>query len=317
MTAILFPFRIDKPSPQATIVKEVGKRINADVYAYAAKDTEFPPGISPIWIPNTKSGKVLRYIRAYLCDIDIIHTGPYTHNIVAPLGRISQSAQIVHTLHAVDGGAERKWLVKNADMTTAVSQFVAQESGYQADAVVPNGVSFDRFTPDVAAQSERFIYVGRLEKQKNASLLPDIARKTDRIIDVYGDGSLKDEIQDTAPDNLNIHGWISRNKLPAKYSSAAAMICPYEREGFGMTVLEGLASGTPVVGLRSGALPELIIDGENGFLVDELDPSRWSQTLEMVSECDMTDVRASVSHFQWSQVAERYYQIYTKLLNES
>jgi glycosyltransferase involved in cell wall biosynthesis len=310
---ILYPFRIDKPSPQATIAKEVGKRVNAEVYAYSSIERGIPKRITPIPIPASKYGKGLHYLASYLNDVDLVHTGPYTHNIFAPIAKIANRTQLVHTLHAVTGGRERDWLVQNADITTAVSQYIAQESGQHVDTVVPNGVSFDRFTPTAADRTDSIIYAGRLIEQKNAQLLPEIANLTDRRIDVFGDGKLRGRLEREAPENLHIHGHISRENLPEQYAAAAAMLCPYRDEGFGMTALEALASGTPVVGYRSGALPELIKDGLNGVLLDDVTPSEWVKGIERAVSCNQSVVRESVSQFHWDRIAERYEQIYIQI----
>ena len=67
--------------------------------------------------------------------------------------------------------------------------------------------------------------------------------------------------------------------LPGLYRLAAAFVTASEIETQGQVVLEALASGLPVVAPRAGALPELIRDGENGFLVAPQDTTAMARRL--------------------------------------
>ena len=67
-------------------------------------------------------------------------------------------------------------------------------------------------------------------------------------------------------------GMVSPSALPAYYAAADAFVLPSMfQETFGLVILEAFAAGTPVIGARSGGIPELVEDGRTGLLVDQGD----------------------------------------------
>jgi N-acetyl-alpha-D-glucosaminyl L-malate synthase BshA len=100
-------------------------------------------------------------------------------------------------------------------------------------------------------------------------------------------------------------------------ATADLFLLPTESESFGLSALEALASGVPVIGTRAGGLPEVVRDGETGFLcevgdVDEMarlalsllhDPERWKE----MSELGAADAR---SRFSKNEIVSQYEQMY-------
>jgi glycosyltransferase involved in cell wall biosynthesis len=77
---------------------------------------------------------------------------------------------------------------------------------------------------------------------------------------VAGDGPLRHRVPAA-------RGFVPRTELEALFSSAAVVACPSRREGFGVTCLEAMAHGKPVVASAVGGLLDLVVDGETGLLV--------------------------------------------------
>jgi glycosyltransferase involved in cell wall biosynthesis len=89
-------------------------------------------------------------------------------------------------------------------------------------------------------------------------------------------------------------------------------------EGFGLPAIEALAAGTPVVATRSGAVPELVIDGENGVLVDKSDVTAMVRALDLL--LDDPDARRrfgaagrarAQERFDWPVVADHLRRVYS------
>lgn len=96
----------------------------------------------------------------------------------------------------------------------------------------------------------------------------------------------------------------------AEYFAAADMfIFPSAYESFGMVITEALASGIPVVATRVGCAPDVLVNGENGYLV-ERDSAAIADRLERLAATDVDEwrerCRASVAHLTWAAAAERY-----------
>jgi glycosyltransferase involved in cell wall biosynthesis len=94
---------------------------------------------------------------------------------------------------------------------------------------------------------------------------------------------------------------------------AAAMVVPIEwNEPFGIVFIEALACGTPVISCARGALPEIVRDGVDGFLVT--DAKEGAAAVEMLSSLDRTECRRRVeSMFSSTVVARQYLSLYGEL----
>lgn len=118
--------------------------------------------------------------------------------------------------------------------------------------------------------------------------------------------------------SIDVVGFVREELLPGLYHVADVVVVPSLEEGFGMTAIEAMAAGTPVVGTRVGGLPEIIENGETGYLVDPGDPDALADALLRVLESGPgTDydqaTRARASDFSWSGVAARVCGIYDEV----
>ena len=105
-----------------------------------------------------------------------------------------------------------------------------------------------------------------------------------------------------------------RDALVRLYRSAWVTVLPAFREAFGLVVVESLACGTPVVGMRDGgAVPALI--GEE-HLIAEPDPRSLAQTLlrALEAEPDPAASRRRAEQYSIERCAERYESLYEELL---
>jgi glycosyltransferase involved in cell wall biosynthesis len=84
-------------------------------------------------------------------------------------------------------------------------------------------------------------------------------------------------------------------------------------EPFGLSVIESMACGTPVIAYRRGSMPELIVDGVTGFLVDSFDEA--IAAIERIGEIDRAACRKHVEqHFTVDRMAARYLDLYRNML---
>ena len=120
---------------------------------------------------------------------------------------------------------------------------------------------------------EGAVFAGRLSPEKGAIEAIEIARAADVRIDVYGDSYdaeyTRERIDPRRADpGVVIHPGVPRTVVWEAIGRAAVVLCPARwEEPFGMVAAEAQACGTPVVAFRRGALEEVILDGETGFLV--------------------------------------------------
>jgi glycosyltransferase involved in cell wall biosynthesis len=84
-------------------------------------------------------------------------------------------------------------------------------------------------------------------------------------------------------------------------------------EPFGFSVVEAMACGTPVIATRRGSMPEIIRDGENGFLVDG--PEEAAAAVDASSALDRAAVRASVEgRFDVERMVDDYIALYRRVV---
>src|SRR3989440_148862 len=108
------------------------------------------------------------------------------------------------------------------------------------------------------------LYAGRLSKEKGVLELVQATRGLPLV--VVGDGPLRKRVPQA-------RGFVPRDELERLYAEAAVVACPSRREGFGVTCLEAMAYGKPVVAGDVGGLRDLVVDGETGLLVPPRDPA--------------------------------------------
>ena len=130
-------------------------------------------------------------------------------------------------------------------------------------------------------------YVGRLSKEKGVlnfvKAISKILKKEEEIIFlVGGDGQLRDEIEkylddENLYDKVNLAGWIPHDELPDYLNELKLVVLPSYTEGLPNILLEAMACGTPVLATPIGTIPDIIKDGETGFIME-------NNNLECVAE---------------------------------
>lgn len=157
-----------------------------------------------------------------------------------------------------------------------------------SEALAP-GIDLHRYNPDVdgseirdeldLGDSEVIIHVGRISKEKNIDLVLDslpLLKKhhPDVKMLIVGDGPAKDYYSDRVRkkglrNTVLFTGFVPEKELPKYYACADAFVISSPFETLGIVILEALATGTVVAGLDHGVIPDIIKEGENGYLFHE------------------------------------------------
>lgn len=201
-------------------------------------------------------------------------------------------------------------------------------------AVLRPGVPFDRLDARAAEPldadlvqrlaampPQRIVHAAMLRHEKGHLLMLDllaglVAHFPQLCYVIAGEGELRGEIERrVAALGLGGHvllaGMVAN--LPALYRSAQLVVMPSSYEPLGMSQIEALSQGVPVIGSRVGGIPETIKDRRTGLLVEPMDAAQWSQALKWalqhpaamreMAQAGRADVRA---RFDLAAVLDRF-----------
>jgi phosphatidylinositol alpha-1,6-mannosyltransferase len=206
----------------------------------------------------------------------------------------------------------RRYVFEKAHVVICNSHFteglVRQIAPRATTAVVNPAVDAEAFTSHLSREAARsflglptevniLLTVSRLDPIKGhetvlrsvAKLLPD--ERANTLYVIVGKGEQMDPLKEMARDlgiSANIHfaGFVADADLSAYYAAADLFVlCSFiddtsrSVEGFGMVFTEAQAAGLAVIGTRSGGIPDAVVEGEGGWLVDERDASALSDHL--------------------------------------
>ncbi len=113
---------------------------------------------------------------------------------------------------------------------------------------------------------EYFLAGGRLVPYKRFDLLIQAFNKLGKPLKIYGSGPAMAQLKKDAADNIEFLGRVPDEELKRLYAECAAFLNPQE-EDFGITMIEALASGRPVIAYEKGGASEIVDHGKTGLLV--------------------------------------------------
>ena len=207
--------------------------------------------------------------------------------------------------------------------------------------VVPNGVELEHYRKieplaradfGFGADDMLFIYVGRLGPEKNLNFLlrafNGVAQAFDHVrLLILGDGPARADIEALASDfglagRVRFEGMIPYERLPAYLSMCDAFVTASVTEVHPLSVIEGMASGLPVLGIRSPGVGDTVEDGVTGFLTDEDTAAFAVKMTRLVTEPGLRKkmgaaARQASSHYAIERTTQIMLKIYERLCYES
>ena len=216
----------------------------------------------------------------------------------------------------------------NVNAVVCASKYAAQEYRYMSERVriIHLGVDHQTFTSSVAIKKQEsspvVLYAGRLSIEKRPyvaiAAIRELQIKGQRIkLLIAGDGAMRNKLEATA-DGLDVTflGRISdRKELAEIMASVDVVIAPSPYETFGLTILESLACGTPVVVSNNGAGQELIENG-CGEAVESSGTEVAEALLRVLSQ-DRDEIRrrciTQASGYSWHLAASEMLQLFESL----
>lgn len=248
------------------------------------------------------------------------------------------------TGHGTDVGSMNKGVMRyfkqrclsKASAVTVVSQALARsvEDRYRVGGVqvISMGCDLAQFSPGnrqlglfSTDKKKVVLFVGRLAEIKGVTYLIEAMRSVDNaVLYIVGKGPLEQELKQQASDMADkvfFMGPKTHRELPEIYASADIFAAPSvtahdgNMEGFGLVIIEAMASGLPVVASNSGGIVDIVRDGKNGLLVEEKnigqlsDKLNWILTHPDVYEAMRKDAVETAKQYDYAAIAEKYHMV--------
>jgi glycosyltransferase involved in cell wall biosynthesis len=187
-------------------------------------------------------------------------------------------------------------------------------------ATIHHGIRLDEFPFDPAG-GDGLLFFGRMHPDKGAAEAIRAAQATGHRLTMAGiiqdDGYYAREVEPHVDGEQIVFngplGGEARTRALGGHKALLHLIA--FDEPFGLSVIEAMACGTPVIAYARGSMPELIEDGVNGFLVESFDEA--VAAIGRVGGIDRAACRRSVErHFTVERMAERYLALYERILSD-
>jgi len=233
-----------------------------------------------------------------------------------------------------------RWIYKKASRHHAVSNDLCKHYARQGVAgtcdMIPNGIDTKKYYPISSEEKEKIrrkynlpqdkflaVNISRLEwKNGVGDSIKALVELPDVSLVVIGDGSLREDLKKLVSD-LNLEtrvfftGQIPFDEVGPLAASCDLFIRTPLAEGFGISFLEGLATGIPVIGTDTGGVPDIIQSGENGLLVEPGDLPGITRAIRMIKENNSlgekfvaNGLKVIKEKYDWGVISSQIYNLF-------
>jgi UDP-glucose:tetrahydrobiopterin glucosyltransferase len=239
----------------------------------------------------------------------LVRTIPVLHTIHLP----ALSVEINNALHVLHQQGHPLTLVT---VSHACARTYADYTSI--DHVIYNGLDLDAipFAP-IVSPGAPLLFAGRIAPEKGVEAAIEIAKRVERRLLIAGGIYDRDYYQQRIlpqlqGDQVQYLGLLEHRALWTLMSRSTGLLFPIEwDEPFGLTAVESMATGTPVIAFRRGAAEEVIRDGETGFLINPGDRIQAARFVDKLTDIDRSQCRAHVeAHFSLERMLDAYEQVY-------
>lgn len=249
----------------------------------------------------------------------------YFHHpeVALPLTKIYPKVPIAMTLN----DPLYPWLREMFGMYRATNQyFISISNNQRRDGpdvsyatTVYNGVDTEVF-PFSAESEDYLLFVGRVVPEKGAKEAVQIAIESKQRLLIIGTVHPNNQeyfdqhIKPFLSDRILFLGFIEREQVAKYYQKAKALLMPIQwEEPFGLTMIEAMSCGTPVIALRRGSVSEVVAHKKTGFVVDSI-----AEMVESISHIGNISRQACrdhvVAHFSLDRMVDEYERAFKQII---
>ena len=300
-----------------------------DVVVYASLDSKSKAKVKGIFkkAPSAQIGQVypdvLHVLNAYrdAHQFDIIHDHS---GLIGPVVGSFVDKPVLFTLHgpATDNAKRLFKLIGKGVYFNSISKYQQKCFGdMNWVGTVYNSIDTNAYS--LCAQKDGYLlFLGRMNKEKGADVAVNVARRLNKKLVMVTKITEKQEkeyfernVEPLLNKDIVLMGEVDIKTKARLYAQASCTLFPIQwPEPFGLVMIESMATGTPVVAMRDGAVPEVIDDGKTGFIVGSED--EMVERVKEVGEISPEACRLSVEErFSQNRMVADYEKIYQKILS--
>ncbi len=262
--------------------------------------------------------------RARMGRYDVLH---FHHPETALLlGSIYQDVPVLYTLH----DPIHDWSKEIFELYSTPNQrFVSISNNQRRDGTdlpyigtIYNGVNPSDY-PFCDEPEDYLLFAGRIAPEKGVREAIQVAKSTNHRLLIIGpvypltQGYFDQYVKPFLNDQILYLGFMELKQMSPYFQKAKALLTPVQwEEPFGLTTIEAMASGTPVISFRRGAAPEIIINGKTGFVVDTT--VEMINAISKIKRIDRKDCRDHVRrNFSTAKMVNGYEAAFEQIIREN
>jgi glycosyltransferase involved in cell wall biosynthesis len=292
---------------------------------------------------------------------DIIHCHWSLAGFIGVLAGKLMNKKVVFMMHGAEvfvlgNHPLLRFVLKNCDYLISNSSFTEQKTlevyPVENHIIISPGVNLERFYPqnnihdlrkklNIPENSIFILTIGKFIPRKGIEYLikaMDILINRNNYQNLYlrigGRGPLKEKYEQLIQkyqlqEYIEFTGYIPDEDIPSYYTEADMFVLPSiidekgDTEGLGVVFLEANACKTPVIGSCVGGIRDVIVNGENGYFVEEKSPEDISRKIELLENDKQLREKLGEKgrervnkYFNWDSIAKKIIKIYKNLKNE-
>jgi len=271
----------------------------------------FPLANYPIFVPRCVTNRIIRR-EIMKVRPDIIHVQGIGKYYSFPILK-ECSNPVILTVHGIIHQESKSWrgllgkyrgyvgryleknILNRAKYLIAVSPYVKRAIAPMTTgeiSVIYNSLNEMFFSVDKNEVPNRILFVGGIEERKGLHVLIDAIAAIKQTIPAiklhivggirkasYYNDLLNQIVNLGLQDSIVFKNHLSNSELMQEYSEAALFVLPSKEESLGVVLLEAMATGTPIVASNIGGIPDIIEDGQNGYLVNYGDSQAMASSI--------------------------------------
>ena len=257
-------------------------------------------------------------------EFDLIHD--HSGMIGPSIGSLVKTP-VLHTLHGpATDNAKRLYGVLSPNIYfNAISDYQKSCFGdLNFVGTIYNAIDTDAY-PFVEEKEDYLLFLGRMSSQKGAHMAVEVAKKlgmklklVTKITEPHEKKFFAEYVEPNMTNACELIGEISLEEKAQIYAKAKCTLFPIQwPEPFGLVMTESMATGTPVVAVRDGAAPEVILDGETGYIVNN-DVDEMCAAVKKIDKIDPKRCRDhTVDNFSIDIMVKNYESAYELICNKA